>query len=101
MAGAFEDPIFLPVGDTGLSVEFGDAIDPIINDRVSALDRAIALAEIDGIIETVPSFRSLLVVYEPADIAWDTLQRRVSGLLHDGAANMARPIPALERPRGV
>ena len=91
MAGAVEHPVFLPVGDTGLSVEFGDKIDPTLNDRVAALDRAIALAEIEGIIETVPSFRSLLVVYEPADIGWDQLQRRLGALLHDGAANMARP----------
>ncbi|MBV8913084.1 MAG: 5-oxoprolinase subunit PxpB [Acetobacteraceae bacterium] len=59
-------PRFLPVGDTGISVEFGTEIDPALNDAVTSLDHAIAGAELLGVVETVPSFRSLLVIFEPA-----------------------------------
>ena len=48
-------PRFLPVGDGALSVEFGDAISPALNDRVIALDIALAAAELPGIVETIPS----------------------------------------------
>src|SRR5690242_8565889 len=56
-------PRFLPVGDTGISVQFGTDIDPELNEAVAALDQAITAADIAGILDTVPSFRSLLVVF--------------------------------------
>jgi len=59
-------PRFLPVGDAALTVEFGDAIDPAINAAVVALDMCLAASDVDGIIETVPSYRSLLIRYDPA-----------------------------------
>ena len=60
------EPRFLAVGDTGISVQFGIEIDPALNEAVTALDQAITAADIPGIVETVPSFRSLLIVFEPA-----------------------------------
>lgn len=56
---------FLDSGETMLVVEFGDTIDAAINERVLALDAALAAARLDGVIETTPTFRSLAVVYEP------------------------------------
>jgi KipI family sensor histidine kinase inhibitor len=68
-------PRFAPVGDCALTVEFGDMIDLEINRRVIALDRAIAISDLPGIVETVPTFRSLLVVYEPEAITYASLIR--------------------------
>ncbi len=60
---------FLPVGDTAFSVEFGREIDPETNTRVRGLNAAVReLRErggLDGLIETIPSFRALLVHYDP------------------------------------
>jgi KipI family sensor histidine kinase inhibitor len=77
-------PRFAPVGDSALSVEFEDAIDPTVNARVRALDRAIVVANLGGIIETVPSFRTLLIIYEPEDIELPALIEALRGLLRDG-----------------
>ena len=66
-------PRFLPVGDTALSVEFGSTIEPDINDRVVAFDRAVTAAGLPGIVETVPSYRALLVEYEPRQLSFDAL----------------------------
>jgi KipI family sensor histidine kinase inhibitor len=66
-------PRFAPVGECALTIEFGEIIDPEINRRVLALDRAIAVSDLPGIVETVPTFRSLLVVYEPEAISYATL----------------------------
>lgn len=66
-------PRFLPVGDIGISVQFGTEIDQGANDCVVALDRLIAAAPLRGVIETVPSYRSLLVVFEPASIEREAL----------------------------
>ncbi len=58
-------PRFLHAGESALVIEYGDAIDPKVHDRVLALDRTIAAAAIPGILETVPTYRSLMVNYDP------------------------------------
>jgi len=74
-------PRFLPVGDAALSVEFGEAIAPELNAQVVALDIALAAAELDGIIETVPSYRSLLVCYDPLATSFPRLVAELRDLL--------------------
>ena len=83
-------PRFLPVGDTALTVEFGEAIDPAINAAVMSLDRALAAAEIPGILETVPTYRSLLICYEPAELAYQTLLGHLRELLAEGLEGTRR-----------
>jgi inhibitor of KinA len=55
----------LPAGDTALAVEFGDTIDRRLSAGVLALARRLKAACLRGIIETVPTVRSLLVYYDP------------------------------------
>jgi 5-oxoprolinase (ATP-hydrolysing) subunit B len=74
-------PRLVPVGDLAVSVEFGNAIDPELNARVMALDLLIAAAEITGITETVPTYRSLLVCYDPSELGYSDLVRRIEELL--------------------
>ncbi|MEJ0016894.1 MAG: 5-oxoprolinase subunit PxpB [Acetobacteraceae bacterium] len=80
-AAAPPEPRFLPVGDTALSVEFGNAVSPVLNEAVIDLDIALAASEIDGIVETVPSYRSLLVCYEPVEISFHELVAELRRLL--------------------
>jgi KipI family sensor histidine kinase inhibitor len=58
-------PKFLAAGDTALVVEYGEIIDPALIAAVQRLDRRLAAARLPGIVETVPSFRSLMVHYDP------------------------------------
>lgn len=59
----------LCAGDTALVVEFGQAIDRNLNAKVLALARSIerraAAGRFKGLIETVPTFRSLMIYYDP------------------------------------
>ena len=55
----------LSAGDTAFVVEFGNAIDRGLNARVMALHRAVIAASLPGIVETLPTFRSLMVFYDP------------------------------------
>jgi KipI family sensor histidine kinase inhibitor len=73
-----------PVGDAALTVELGDTIDPVLNARVRSLDERLHADPPPGLVETVPTFRSLLVLYD-AD--------RVS--FADMAAAVARFVPSL------
>jgi KipI family sensor histidine kinase inhibitor len=74
-------PRFLPVGDAALTVEFGDTVTAALNDQVIALDIALDAAELDGIVETVPSYRSLLICYDPVDISFHQLVAELHRLL--------------------
>lgn len=58
-------PRLLPCGNSALVIEFGDHIDAELNTRVLALDALLAEEKIAGIAETVPTYRSLLVHYDP------------------------------------
>lgn len=51
------------------------------NRRVFALDRALKTARIRGIVETVPTYRSLLVHYDPLTLGFSELSGHLLGLL--------------------
>lgn len=74
-------PRLVPSGDTALVVEFGDTIDRAINARVIALADCIRRARIDGVVEMVPTFRSLMVHYDPMVLLHAELVQRVEALL--------------------
>jgi KipI family sensor histidine kinase inhibitor len=65
------EPRILACGDAALAVEFGDVIDPALNAQVLALDAA--LAGRPWLVETVPTYRSLLVHYDPTVIGYAEL----------------------------
>jgi 5-oxoprolinase (ATP-hydrolysing) subunit B len=73
-------PRILPNGDTALTVEFGRSIDESINRKVLAFDRIVAGQEIAGVLETVPTYRSLLVHYDPLRVDFSSLGARLLAL---------------------
>jgi len=70
----------LPAGDTALNVEFSDRIDRDISSLVLALARRLAEAKIAGVIECVPTFRSLMVHYDPLLVPYAALTARIAKL---------------------
>ena len=56
---------FLSAGDTAVVVEFGDRIDRVLSERVLRLSGQVRAANLPGVVETVPTFRSLMVHYDP------------------------------------
>lgn len=83
---------FLPAGDSALVVQFGETIDRALSGRVLWLRSRVAAAELPGVLETVPTFRSLLVHYDPLRTAYRPLSRALARLLEAGAE--AAPAPA-------
>jgi TIGR00370 family protein len=77
MAATLSPPRLLPSGDSAITVEFSRSIDEVANQRVLALDRTLARETITGITETVPTYRSLLVHYDPVQIDFDTLSGKL------------------------
>lgn len=56
---------YLTAGDCGLVVEFGDLIDEKINARVYLLAHLLTSMHFDGLWQIVPTYRSVLVLYDP------------------------------------
>jgi KipI family sensor histidine kinase inhibitor len=72
---------FLSAGDRALVVEFGDRVDRRLSERVLCLDAIIRSNPPFGIVETVPTFRSLTVYYDPLLTSRGELQRAIEPLL--------------------
>jgi KipI family sensor histidine kinase inhibitor len=72
---------FLLAGDRGLVVEFGTHIDVAVNNQVRALALTLEAARIRGLLEVVPTYRSLGIQYDPARLSVDDLRARVEATL--------------------
>lgn len=75
------EPRFLPAGDAALVVELGQAIDPEVNRRVHALAHALEEESPAGLGEAVPSYRSVLVHYDPLQLSYEEAQAIVAAAL--------------------
>jgi len=67
---------FFLMGDRGLLLQFGEKICPEVNEKVRRVALAIHEERIEGIVETVPSYRSLLILYNPLVVSIEDLKRR-------------------------
>lgn len=65
---------FLSAGEKGLVVELGDSIDPAVNGRVHSLARRLSGGNCPGVIELVPTYRSLMVYFDPLVISHGCLK---------------------------
>lgn len=70
-------PTLHPCGDSAISVDFGNVIDAGVNARVMALDRALAADPVPGVVECVPTYRALLVQFDPLATVYDVLCARL------------------------
>ncbi|NYZ17006.1 5-oxoprolinase subunit PxpB [Azospirillum sp. RWY-5-1] len=76
---------FTSSGDTAFNVEFGETIDRATNARVMDLHARLTRARADGaapgLVETVPTFRSLMVVYDPVATTRRELEALVGSVI--------------------
>lgn len=94
--GLYDKPIYLLMGDRGLLLEFGDEISPEVNEEVRRIALAIQEERMEGIIETVPTYRSLLIIYNPLVHSIEELKERLGGI-EEGLQKTPFPKPKLTR----
>lgn len=93
-----EKPRFLYTGDTSLCVEFGNEISTAINQQIRALDLVLNSGKVTGIVETVPTYRSLLVHYDPEVISVEKLKRIVTEAVENANSGKLPEAEVLEIP---
>ena len=75
-------PRIIPASDSAILIEFGDSIDYDLNAKVYALQSEIERSDLaSSIVESIPSYRSLLVEYDVAHHDFAELNDRLTGLI--------------------
>ena len=75
-------PRIIPLGDASVLIQLGEEIDLAVNRRVHALAALVEASSVQGIIETVPAYATLLMQYDPLLISFtrvrDFLREKIS-----------------------
>jgi len=89
---------FLPAGDLAVSAELGEEISAEVNTRVRALEYLVDQKALPGVVETVPSYRSLLVYYDPSVVGYDALCAQLAALAEQATTTAMPPAREVELP---
>lgn len=68
----------IPSGDSAILVRFENTISEKINKKVHDLHSMLEADKIVGVIEMVPAYSDLLILYDPIQIAFDKLSKTIS-----------------------
>lgn len=74
-------PTIKITGVTSVAVVFGDDISEEINTKIRVFDKAVKNASIDGVRETVPTYCTLMIHYDPEIIRYSSLREKLLSLL--------------------
>lgn len=68
-------------GDAAILIEFGKEISPEINQKVTMVVETIREQHIEGIVDIIPAFCSLLVNYDPRVHSYDEMKKYMEYIL--------------------
>lgn len=71
----------LTAGDSSLLIQFGNEISPEINQRIKATVQLMREQHIEGVLDVIPAFCSLLINYDPRVISYSEITKRIRKLL--------------------
>lgn len=69
----YENTKYLPVGDCAIVMEFGNEIHPRINKRIREITHLLQKENINGILEWVPTYSSIMLLYDPTVLLYQDL----------------------------
>lgn len=93
-----EDVTFRLAGDTAILVEFANEINSEVNRRVMAFDECLNRKKLEGIVETVPTYRSVTVHYRPEIISYGALREQLEKVLSQAGLEQAKKRKVYEIP---
>ena len=85
-------------GDRMVMVEFEPLLTPEINEAVHTLTVAVETARIPGIVECTPSYHSLGIQYNPLQIGYAEVVRRVREIVESDQRHQRRAVRRVEIP---
>lgn len=88
----------MTAGDSSILIQFGNAIDPDINAKIAATVQLMKEQHIEGVVDIIPAFCSLLINYDPRVISYDEMKTRMEKILSVEIAAGARKKKVYEIP---
>lgn len=76
-----EEIKILTAGDSSLLIEFGQEISPKINQKITSTVQLMKEQHIEGVVDIIPAFCSLLINYDPRVIGYEELKERMKNLV--------------------
>ena len=81
MAGPNHTPTIQPLGEAALLVEFAPYLTDAANRAALAFRAAVERAGWEGVVETASTLKSVVVGFDPEDVAHEALTSRIADLL--------------------
>lgn len=91
-------PRILPTGDRALTVEFGNEINEQINAHLLGFIKKLKNMHIKGIEEFIPSFRSVLIHYNPGVLSYAEISKCINEVLEHPIADIGHKKRIVEIP---
>lgn len=91
-------PKIVPLGDSALLVQLGDEIDITINQRVHVLAALIDISPLEGVIETIPAYSTLLIHYDPFLLTHAKISQWVRTKLDQAEGGISRKLRKIKVP---
>lgn len=89
---------FLTAGDSAIVMEFGDTIEKEINAKIAAVVENLKKKNIDGILDILPTYRSILINYDPVKISYGEMVETLNGLSKSDKAKESDEVRLIEIP---
>lgn len=89
---------FLTAGDSAIVMEFGDTIEKEINARIAAVVENLKKKKIDGILDILPTYRSILINYDPVKISYGEMMDILKGLSKADSNKQSDEVRLIEIP---
>lgn len=68
-------------GDSSILIEFGNEINEEINRKITTIVQLMRDQQIEGVVDVIPAFCSLLINYDPRIVSFEKMQRRMEALV--------------------
>ncbi len=89
---------FLTAGDSAIVMEFGDTIEKEINARIAAVVESLKKKNIDCILDILPTYRSILINYDPVKISYGEMVDTLKGLSKANSGEQSDEVRLIEIP---
>ena len=80
MSHLYDKPQIRLSGDRAILVEYGDAIDPAVNEKVRAMTALVKRSLPEGVEAVIPAYRNLSLLYDPLLASPERLLSLLEGL---------------------
>ncbi|MFA9422704.1 MAG: 5-oxoprolinase subunit PxpB [Sedimentibacter sp.] len=89
---------YLPSGDKAVVMEFGNEISKQINSKIRDVVRSMEQLKIQGIEELLPTYRSIMIMYDPLKIEYEKLIQELEKLSKKTVDDKTEKIRIVEIP---